>query len=273
MGRFASILGCMMSGEIIRAFDGSLADAEGLLVVEQAVFDECPYDARQVREMLTEGPMRAWLAIGGGQIVGCIIAFLTTGLGGPCWEVDLLAVLPEWTRRGLATRLIRATSAEGAQHARRGRAVVATDNKASARAFQRAGFRPAPDTCQLLITRPQEQGPCLPGERSLTIHEAGGAVELAAWLAGEQMPAEATSQRPGQVDQAYGNLRLLVAGQDGQASWLRRAHPGTDTALSRAVDRVACCLATGRRPGTCVRCGEPGICCWPGRGGGHGAVC
>lgn len=218
MGRFASILGCMMSGEIIRAFDGSLADAEGLLVVEQAVFAECPYDARQVREMLTEGPMRAWLAIGGGQIVGCIIAFLTTGLGGPCWEVDLLAVLPEWTRRGLATRLIRATSAEGAQHARRGRAVVATDNKASARAFQRAGFRPAPDTCQLLITRPQEQGPCLPGERSLTIHEAGGAVELAAWLAGEQMPAEATSQRPGQVDQAYGNLRLLVAGQDGQAA-------------------------------------------------------
>jgi ribosomal protein S18 acetylase RimI-like enzyme len=216
--RFASILGCMMSRETIRAFDGSLADAEGLLAVEQEVFDECPYDAGQVRKMLTEGPMRAWLAMGEGQVVGCVIGFLTTGLRGPCWEIDLLAVLPEWTRRGLAIRLIRAASAEGAQHARRARAVVATDNHASSRAFQRSGFRPGPDVCQLLITRPKEQGPRLLEQRDLTIHEADGAAELAAWLAGEQAAAQSKSRRSLQADQSYGDLRLLVAGRESQAA-------------------------------------------------------
>jgi ribosomal protein S18 acetylase RimI-like enzyme len=162
--------------------------------------------------------MRAWLAMGDGQVVGCVIAFLTSGLRGPCWEIDLLAVLPEWTRRGLATRLIRAASAEGAQHARRARAVVATDNHASSRAFQRAGFRPGPEVCQLLITRPQEQGPCLPEERDLTIHEADDAAKLAAWLSGEQAPVEAISPRPDQAEHSYGDLRLLAAGRDGQVA-------------------------------------------------------
>lgn len=203
----------MRSRETIRAFDGSLADADGLLALEQAVFDECPYNTGQVREMLTEGPMRAWLAIGDGQIVGCVIAFLTTGLRGPSWEIDLLAVLPEWTRRGLATRLIRTASAQGAQLARQARAVVATDNVASMRAFQRAGFRPGPDVHQLLIARPQEQGPLLLEVQDVTIHEADSAAELAAWL-----PGEGASWRFGQADRSRGDLHLLVAGRDGQAT-------------------------------------------------------
>ena len=66
----------------IRAFDGSLADAEGLLAVERATFDESPYSAEQVRAMLTEGSQRAWLALAAGQIVGFVIAFPTYGLGG-----------------------------------------------------------------------------------------------------------------------------------------------------------------------------------------------
>lgn len=208
----------MMSRETIRAFDGSLADAEGLLDLERVVFDECPYSAGQVREMLTEGPMRAWLAIGEGQIVGCVIAFLTTGLRGPSWEIDLLAVLPEWTRRGLATRLIRTASAHGAQFVRRARAVVATDNHASARAFQRAGFRSGPDACQLLVARPQEQGPCLLDQQDVTIHEADGAAELAAWLPGEPASGGATSRRFDQAAQPCEDLRLLVAVRDDQAS-------------------------------------------------------
>ena len=62
-----------------------------------------------------------------------VIAFLTNGRRGPCWEIDLLAVEPDWRGDGLATRLIRAAGAPGARMARRARAAVASDNEASLR--------------------------------------------------------------------------------------------------------------------------------------------
>ena len=143
---------------IIREFDGSIHDAEGLLAVERATFDESPYTAEQVPRMLSSGPQRAWLATAGPQVIGFAIAFPTAGLKGRLWEIDLLAVLPEWQGHGLATRLIR-TAATGGMAARltraaaEARAVVATDNAPSTRAFTRAGFRAQPETCTLLIYR------------------------------------------------------------------------------------------------------------------------
>ncbi len=47
----------------IRPFNGSLADAEGLLAVERATFNESPYSPNEVRGMLTHGTQRAWLAL------------------------------------------------------------------------------------------------------------------------------------------------------------------------------------------------------------------
>jgi ribosomal protein S18 acetylase RimI-like enzyme len=138
---------------VIRAFDGSLADAEGLLAVERATFDESPYSAEQVRALLTGGTQRAWLAMAGSTVTGFVAIFPTYGLRGPCWEIDLLAVHPDWAGRGLATRLIRAAAACGDQVAGQTRAVVAADNGASVRAFARAGFRPAPEVHHLLIYR------------------------------------------------------------------------------------------------------------------------
>ncbi len=137
----------------IRPFDGSLASAEGLLGVEQAVFDECPYSAEQVRIMLIDGPQRAWLAHGGDTVIGFVVAFPTAGLQEPSWEIDLLAVHPQWRGRRLGTRLIRAASASPEGIARRARAYVATENTASAQAFSRAGLRPTPATYTLLIYR------------------------------------------------------------------------------------------------------------------------
>ena len=49
--------------------------------------------------MLTDGPQRAWLAIADDRVAGFVVAFATTGLHGPRWEIDLLAVLPDWRRR------------------------------------------------------------------------------------------------------------------------------------------------------------------------------
>lgn len=172
----------MLENMVVRAFDGSLADAEGLLAIEKATFDESPYDAREIQAMLIEGPQRAWLATVGGHIVGFAIAFPTNSLCGPCWEIDLLAVHANWTRRGLATRLIRAASAHGATMARRARAAVATDNAASAATFRRAGFRAGPETCALLIFRPEKQELSSSFTTGITVREAASVAEITAWL-------------------------------------------------------------------------------------------
>ena len=162
-----------MQGEpIIRAFDGSLADAEGLLGVEKATFDESPYTATQVQAMLGSNAQRAWLAIDGDQVIGFVAAFATHGLRGACWEIDLLAVHPDWTRRGLATRLLGAAAAHGASVAGRARAVVSTENFGSGRVFARAGFQRS-ERCELLIFRPQDGVPRPWHALGVTIRETG----------------------------------------------------------------------------------------------------
>lgn len=142
----------MREAVIIRPFHDSLADAEGVLYVEKATFDESPYTAGEVQTMLARGAQRAWLAVGEDRVVGFVAAFGSNGLAGPCWEIDLLAVHPDWTGRGVATRLIRAAAADGAKWAPRARATVATNNPGSARAFTRAGFR-RDVLCELFIFR------------------------------------------------------------------------------------------------------------------------
>jgi ribosomal protein S18 acetylase RimI-like enzyme len=189
----------------VRPFAGSLADAQGLLAVERATFNECPYDAAHLCAMLTDGPQRIWLALAEDSVVGFAAAFLTGRVDGASWEIDLLAVHPDWEGRGLATRLIRLATIFGADLAPRARAVVATDNLASLRAFRHAGFRPLPGSFNLLIYRSPGGLSTYPlANGGVTIHEAGSPGEAAAWLA-DALPAHDV---PG--------LTLLLAEQGGQ---------------------------------------------------------
>ncbi|HNS51154.1 MAG TPA: GNAT family N-acetyltransferase [Anaerolineae bacterium] len=168
----------------IRPFDGSLADAEGLLAVEKATFDESPYSAAEVQAMLSEGWQRAWLASDGEQIAGFVIGFPVHGLHRAWWEVDLLAVHPEWRGRRLGHRLIAETMAFGAGTCQRGRALVADDNNASQQAFLRAGFRVMPGGRELLILRPGEGGRRQRARWGGSVREASGPGEIAGYLAG-----------------------------------------------------------------------------------------
>ena len=185
MRRFAAIVGDVaQGGEItIRAFDGSRAEAQGLLEVERATFDESPYDAAAVQALLSGGRLHAWLAHAGEQVVGFVAAFPTASLGGAVWEIDLLAVHPGWRGRGLARRLIRAAAGAGASQAPRARAVVAEDNRASASAFACSGFRASPERCHLLIYGlPADGRPRLevPG---VSVHEMSRPEDAGPWLA------------------------------------------------------------------------------------------
>jgi GNAT superfamily N-acetyltransferase len=167
---------------IILAFDGSVTDAEGLQAVERATFDESPYGVEQIRTMLASGPQRAWLAFAADQVVGFAIAFPTYSLSGPCWEIDLLAVLPRWRGHGLATRLIRAAAAFGKDMAPKARAVVAMDNSASAHAFTRAGFQTEPEDHQLLIARVKGLSPRPNPVVDVAVQETDNPLAAADWL-------------------------------------------------------------------------------------------
>lgn len=169
----------------VRPFNHSLADAEGLLDVERATFDESPYTADEVGAMLARGAaQQSWLAVSEDRVIGFVIAFATHGLAGPCWEIDLLAVHPEWTGLGVATRLIQAAAAEGALSAPRARAAVATNNPGSARAFMRTGFQ-RDALCELFIFRPENRAPLRWTAVGITVREVSSSSEVAPLLTDE----------------------------------------------------------------------------------------
>lgn len=199
---------------IVRRFDGSLAQADGVLAVERATFDESPYSPAEVQAMLSDGLQQGWVAVAQQGVVGFCLAFATHGLAGTVWEIDLLAVLPQWRGRGIASRLIRAAAAHGATLAPRARAVVATDNQASAHAFVRAGFRVAPDLCELLIYRTSESTRRSSPRTSLVVRPAADMTNWRAWA--EDLPSDMAP--PDQIqpphDGPFPGLTLLMA-EDG----------------------------------------------------------
>jgi ribosomal protein S18 acetylase RimI-like enzyme len=203
---------------LIRPFEGSLRDAEGLLAVDRGTFAESPYNADEVIHLLTNGEQRAWLAIVEGKVTGFVTAFPTHTLHGRNWEVDLVAVQPASQGQGIATELIKA-AVEGAgghglnrsQTAPAGfaiqrpgggfairrkqngdllsldkaRAVVATDNPASQRVFTKAGFTPDETVYYLLLyeirgfaPRPPDPCPVTVRDLALSTEEAGAVLRL-----------------------------------------------------------------------------------------------
>jgi ribosomal protein S18 acetylase RimI-like enzyme len=171
---------------LIRSFDGSRRDAEGLLAVDRGTFAESPYNADQVVHLLTRGEQRAWLAIVEGEVTGFVTAFPTHTLYGSNWEVDLVAVQPAFQKQGIATELIKAAvEGAGGHGLDKARAVVATDNPASQRAFTKAGFTPDETVCYLLLyeirgfaPRPLDSGSVTVRDLALSSEEAGAVLRL-----------------------------------------------------------------------------------------------
>lgn len=140
-----------LRGTVLRPFDGSFDDAHDILLVDRATFAECPYSVAQIVALLADGSQHIWLAEADGEPAGFVSAFATHTLRGLGWEVDLLAVRPEYRRRGIARALVRmAVAGAAGSDAERSRAVVAAENHASRRAFEAAGFCPRPEQVHLM---------------------------------------------------------------------------------------------------------------------------
>jgi ribosomal protein S18 acetylase RimI-like enzyme len=171
---------------LIRPFDGSRRDAEGLLAVDRGTFAESPYNADEVIHLLTRGEQRAWLAIVESEVTGFVTAFPTHTLHGRNWEVDLVAVQPAFQRQGIATELIKAAVEDAEGHGLdKARALAATDNPASQRAFTKAGFTPDETVWDLLLyeirgfaPRPLDSGSVTVRDLALSSEEAGAVLRL-----------------------------------------------------------------------------------------------
>ncbi len=136
---------------MLRPFNGSLADARGILTIDQATFNDCPYPPERIVRLLMDGEQRAWVAEVEGRVVGFATAFPTRTLQVDGWEVDLVAVHPRHQRQGMGTALIKhAVVGAPDSGATQVRAVVAVKNSPSRRAFEAVGFQTLPETYHLM---------------------------------------------------------------------------------------------------------------------------
>ena len=142
---------CEVNRTLLRPFNGSLDDARGILAVDRATFNDCPYNPAQIVRLLMAGEQRAWVAEVDGRVAGLVSAFPTRSLQAESWEIDLLAVHPRQQGQGLGTALIKeAVRGASGSGATRARAAVAVKNRGSRRAFEAAGFQASPEICHLM---------------------------------------------------------------------------------------------------------------------------
>ena len=132
----------MRKGWSVRAFDGSLRDASGILAVDQATFGDCHYGPETIVALISSPDQYAWVAVDGGQIVGFVSAFHTHSLAASRWEVDELAVHPSAQGQGIGAALVACALEEGVRNAflSRARALVSVNNVPSQRVCTRNGF-------------------------------------------------------------------------------------------------------------------------------------
>ncbi len=130
-------------------------DAPGLTVLKQLVWPEEKSSAAAITQAVLHVDHDTQVFVENGaqlRVIGFVDGFVTFPPGGPRWEVDLLAVHPDYRGRGLAERLVRASTAAGLRcGAHTARGLIRTDNLASQRTFARCGYTRQPETCALYV--------------------------------------------------------------------------------------------------------------------------
>ena len=122
----------------------TLAHTPGIVAVKRFVWPEETADVAQVKTAIAAPEHAVFVALDADRVVGFVDGFLTRSVEGiRRWEVDLLAVHPDYLRRGLGRRLVQASTDAGRQRgAAWARALIAVENVASQRTFARCAYRP-----------------------------------------------------------------------------------------------------------------------------------
>lgn len=204
-----------MANWAIRPYAATLADAHGILAVEQRTFNECPYTAAELRDRLAAPSQQVLVAEAAGQVVGFLAGLRTPGLRGARLEADLLAVDPAWQGQGIASALLVALR-RSAGSVMELRGAVRPGNPASERAFAHAGFQPSSTIYDLMIYR-------ILGIVPRSLPPWGGEIGP---LAGPQEAAQLAGLAPAELPPAE---RIWAAGQE----------PGLTLLVARAGSNVA----------------------------------
>jgi GNAT superfamily N-acetyltransferase len=122
--------------------------------VKHRVWEDEDVDETHVARVIAEPDHVTHIALEDNQVVGFVDSFLTLSSGGARrWEVDLLAVLPEYRGKGIASRLIAINMESGRQMgATFMRALIAVGNVGSEKAFAHCGFQVQDETCGLYVS-------------------------------------------------------------------------------------------------------------------------
>jgi ribosomal protein S18 acetylase RimI-like enzyme len=182
----------------VRPFEGTAADAQGILEVEHATFDSCPYSADEVVALGRDPAQHIWVAERGERVVGFVVAFPTHSLVTRRWEIDQLAVHPLAQGEGVGSALVARAIGHGlcCTGLDEARGVVRANNLASQRVFRRNSFVAALEV-QLLLYRvlgriPRPSRLDLPVVRLGCIGDAGPiakvsgcSIDRVTWLLGQ----------------------------------------------------------------------------------------
>ncbi|MDQ7027073.1 MAG: GNAT family N-acetyltransferase [Anaerolineae bacterium] len=109
---------------------------------------------QHIQQVIAEDDHASFVAVDNGQMVGFVDGFLTMAQDKTRrWELDLLAVHPDFQGRGAGKQLIQAFS-DGANDygATLVRALVAIDNKPMQTAMTKAGYQQQPNIYELHIS-------------------------------------------------------------------------------------------------------------------------
>jgi GNAT superfamily N-acetyltransferase len=127
---------------VLEIREADFGDAAQIAVVKRATWPDEDVCDSLIQGVLSLHDHQTHLAVCDGVVVGFACGFLTrTANDVPRWELDLLAVHPDFRGRGLAPKLIVANTDAGRNMgALTARGLVQVENAASQRAFVRAGY-------------------------------------------------------------------------------------------------------------------------------------
>lgn len=128
--------------------------AEGIAEVLAAVWGDANASIERIRQVISLPSHDTHTVIVGSRVAGFVNGFLTQSAEGiRRWELDLLAVHPEFRGRGLGQALLtRSVSSGFKRGAAYSRGLIRIGNSPSEKAFAHSGYQRLPDPCGLYVS-------------------------------------------------------------------------------------------------------------------------
>lgn len=140
------------------------ADAPGIAAVKSRVWPAETADPARISTAITDPAHAAFVAVDGETVVGFADGFSTRSREGQNrWEVDLLAVDPDYQGRKLGFRLVEACTLAGRERgAILARGLIHIENIASQKTFARYGYTVDETICNLRVCTEATPSPVAP---------------------------------------------------------------------------------------------------------------